>query len=229
MQALIEQLNASIADNVLSGAEKRELATLLREQPLRGDQLRHLRNRAFDLVQERARDRSYAEAMPALIGWLSGVVKTLDKVHSSVAIRSQVWFSPGDECRNALINHMRSCRRALDICVFTIADDRITEAILDTHGRGVPVRIISDDDKREDHGSDIDRMRAAGVPVALDRSRAHMHHKFALFDANRVVNGSFNWTRSASRSNEENLVSTTDPTQVEHFQAQFEELWERFA
>ena len=228
MQSLLDHLNTSIADNVLSSAEKRLLAELLREQPLRGDQLRHLRNQAFDLVQDRARDPQYAEVMPALIGWLAGVVKTLDKVQTRVAIRSDVWFSPGDECRNALISHIRSCRQQLDICVFTIADDRITEAIVDAHKRGIAVRIISDNDKRTDHGSDIDSMREAGVDIALDQTRAHMHHKFALFDQKRVVNGSFNWTRSASRYNEENLVSTTDPTQVEHFQQQFEELWERF-
>jgi phosphatidylserine/phosphatidylglycerophosphate/cardiolipin synthase-like enzyme len=229
MQALLDHLSASLEDNVLSTAEKRSLAALLREQPLRGDQLRQLRNHAFSLVRERARDPGHGESMVALIGWLERVIKTLDQVQMQVAIRSEVWFSPGDECFNAIVSHLRGCRQQLDICVFTIADDRITAAILEAHERQVAVRIISDNDKREDQGSDIDRMRQAGVPIALDQSCAHMHHKFAIFDNRRVLNGSFNWTRSASRYNEENLVSTTDPNQVRHFQTQFEELWQRFA
>lgn len=228
MKSLLAHLDESIADNVLSTAEKHSLAEQLGAQPLRGDQLRQVRNHAFSLVQERARDPEYHQAMPALISWLAGIVKTIDKVQTKVAVHSQVWFSPGDECRNALINHLRSCKKQLDICVFTIADDRITEAIIEAHKRGVSVRIVSDNDKSSDSGSDIVRMRELGIPMALDESRAHMHHKFAVFDGKRVLNGSFNWTRSASRYNEENIVSTTDSNQIEHFQEQFNELWERF-
>ncbi|MCB1610410.1 MAG: hypothetical protein KDI60_01280, partial [Xanthomonadales bacterium] len=57
----------------------------------------------------------------------------------------------------------------------------------------------------------------------------HMHHKFALFDGRWLLNGSFNWTRSASRANDENLVVTNDPKQLRLFGAQFEGLWERLA
>jgi phosphatidylserine/phosphatidylglycerophosphate/cardiolipin synthase-like enzyme len=117
----------------------------------------------------------------------------------------------------------------MDICVFTIADDSLTEGILDAHQRGVAVRLISDDDKRHDSGSDIDRLRNAGIAVVLDDSEAHMHHKFAIFDGRWLLNGSFNWTRSASRINEENLVATNDPAQLRGFAEQFEALWTRFS
>ena len=229
MKSLLALVNDSIDDNVLSTAEKRSLTSQLREADLRGDQLRQVRNHAFKLVQDRARDPEQHQSMPALINWLSGIVKTLDKVQMKVAVRSQVWFSPGDECRNALINHLNSAKKQVDVCVFTIADDRITAAIIEAHKRDVSVRIISDNNKSFDTGSDIAQMRDFGIPMALDESRAHMHHKFAIFDGTRVLNGSFNWTRSASRYNEENIVSTTDPNQIEHFQEQFDELWERFS
>jgi phosphatidylserine/phosphatidylglycerophosphate/cardiolipin synthase-like enzyme len=56
---------------------------------------------------------------------------------------------------------------------------------------------------------------------------AHMHHKFALFDGKRLMSGSFNWTRSASEQNEENLIVTPDQTLVAAFSARFEMLWRR--
>jgi mitochondrial cardiolipin hydrolase len=90
------------------------------------------------------------------------------------------------------------------------------------------VRIISDDDKRFDAGSDIAQLADAGIPIALDDTKAHMHHKFALIDQRWLLNGSFNWTRSASTSNDENLVVTNDPQQLRSFAAQFEALWVRF-
>ena len=89
------------------------------------------------------------------------------------------------------------------ICVFTITDDRITDNIIDAHGRGVQVRVISDNDKAHDRGSDLSRLRRHGLPVAFDKTPDHMHHKFAVFDSKLLVSGSYNWTRSAADRNEE--------------------------
>ena len=74
--------------------------------------------------------------------------------------------------------------------------------------------------------SDIDELAAAGIPVAMDRSPAHMHHKFALFDGRILLNGSYNWTRSAAADNEENIVLSSDVSLLAGFSAQFERLWQ---
>lgn len=229
MQALLDRIDRSIDDAVLTTPEKHALVADLSARPWRIDQLRQLRNHAFELVLARARDPAQAATMPALVKWLNEVVKVLDQFAAPVVIETEVWFSPGAECRAAVINHIGSCRKRADICVFTIADDEITDAILAAHRRRVQVRVISDDDKRHDSGSDIERLRSAGVAIALDATSAHMHHKFALFDGRWLLNGSFNWTRSASAVNEENLVATNDPEQLRHFGAQFEALWGRFS
>ena len=54
------------------------------------------------------------------------------------------------------------------------------------------------------------------------------HHKFALFDGQRLLNGSYNWTRSASLRNEENFVVTNDRKLVREFNSHFEYLWHLF-
>ena len=71
----------------------------------------------------------------------------------------------------------------------------------------------------------VAQLRAAGVPTMVDRTSAHMHHKFAIFDGQWLLNGSYNWTRSACAHNEENLVATNDPTLVRQFQGAFDQLW----
>ena len=85
--------------------------------------------------------------------------------------------------------------------------------------------MLSDDDKSLDLGSDIERLAASGVPVAVDRSPHHMHHKFALFDGARLLTGSYNWTRSGDRYNHVNLMLTTDPRLVGKYVKAFEEMW----
>lgn len=117
----------------------------------------------------------------------------------------------------------------VEVCVFTITDNRISEAIARAHRRGVQVRVVTDDDKLFDPGSDIQQLAAAGVPVRMDKTEYHMHHKFAIFDGTLLLNGSYNWTRAAALYNEENYILTGDPRLIRPFAELFQQLWERFA
>jgi phosphatidylserine/phosphatidylglycerophosphate/cardiolipin synthase-like enzyme len=114
---------------------------------------------------------------------------------------------------------------AADICVFTITDDRIADAILEAHRRGVRVRILTDDCKTADPGSDIAWLRRADVPVVTDRRESHMHHKFAVIDRHTLVVGSYNWTRAAARENHEDLLVLRDSGLASTYQERFERLW----
>ena len=78
-------------------------------------------------------------------------------------------------------------------------------------------------------GSDVARLRRAGVAVRFDQSPDHMHHKFAVFDRRLLATGSYNWTRSAARNNHENIAITDDPRLVEPYRDEFDRLWELFA
>ena len=59
----------------------------------------------------------------------------------------------------------------------------------------------------------------------MDRTEAHMHHKFAIFDGTWLLSGSYNWTRSASEANEENLIQSKDMPLLAQFSRRFELLW----
>jgi cardiolipin hydrolase len=140
-----------------------------------------------------------------------------------------VAFSPGDDCLDVIRDEFARARRKVDVCVFTITDDRIRAAMLDAQRRGVVIRVISDNDKSMDEGSDIEPLRRAGVEVRVDETAAHMHHKFAVYDDARVLTGSYNWTRSAANYNQENVVVTPDAAIVGRFRGEFERLWGDFA
>ena len=166
-----------------------------------------------------------------MLAWLEDVVKTIREGGPAPAraARAEAHFSPGDDCPRAIRGLLERARRTADVCVFTITDDRLAEAILDAHRRGVAVRIVTDDEKAEDLGSDIGRFEASGIAVRVDRSPYHMHHKFAVLDGATLLTGSYNWTLSAARENEENLVVTDDLRLVSPFAATFERLWAKHA
>ncbi|XZG70562.1 phospholipase D-like domain-containing protein [Chitinibacteraceae bacterium HSL-7] len=223
---LLEQIEQSFADRKLSDDERRTFVTALRAANPPEEGLRQLRNAAFEQIRATIND----PAQFAALKWLEGIVRSLDvsRQHTPHP-ESSVYFSPGNGCRNAVLQRLQAARRTVDICVFTISDDVLSQAIVDTHQRGVRVRVVTDDEKAFDAGSDIQWLRNAGVPLAVDQSSAHMHHKYAVVDGSYLLNGSYNWTRSASTVNEENLVVCNDPHLVGSFTQRFEALWLRWA
>ena len=224
-----EELDAILAttleDRKLSRAEQKALREVVRKIEPDERLLQLYRQRAFEIARSNIFGRDSLE----VVDWLEDVVKALQAEPKKQQLgRAESWFSPGDDCPRRVAQLFQTARASADVCVFTITDDRVSGAILDAHRRGVKVRIVSDDEKSLDTGSDIDRLGAAGVPVRIDRSPAHMHHKFAIFDRDLLVTGSYNWTRSAADYNAENLVILDDERLLGTFQGQFDKLWDAF-
>eukprot|EP01113_Clastostelium_recurvatum_P036190 TRINITY_DN512_c0_g1_i2.p1 TRINITY_DN512_c0_g1~~TRINITY_DN512_c0_g1_i2.p1 ORF type:complete len:164 (-),score=37.25 TRINITY_DN512_c0_g1_i2:43-534(-) len=143
----------------------------------------------------------------------------------------EVLFFPDDAAGHKLqtfLHFLGSAQHTMDICVFNITDNRIAHVIEAAHRRGVKVRIISDDDQAMSLGSDIVELNKHGIPVATDNTKAHMHHKYCVIDGRLLLTGSFNWTRSASLENRENIIITADAELVKKFDANFAGTWKEF-
>ena len=215
-------LKATLEDGRLSRAERAALLEVLSETPLDPGCLAQLRARAFELARERVSEPRARETLD----WLEDLTKLFARLDAPVASTpSRAYFSPGEACLATVVGELGRARKTADICVFTITDDRIASAILKTHARGVQIRIISDNDKQEDGGSDIERLARAGIALRVDETEHHMHHKFAVFDGGTLLNGSYNWTRSAASYNEENLIVTSEPKLVQTFTEHFAKMW----
>lgn len=219
---LDEALRATLEDGRLSRGERQALGELLGGLTLDAGHTAQLRARAFALVKERMTEPRALEAL----AWIEDVVKLLaHDASTSSRAPSRACFSPGNGCLVTILAELGKARKTADICVFTITDDRIAQAIVAAHQRKVMVRVITDNDKQYDGGSDIERLRRAGIAVTVDETEHHMHHKFAILDGATLLNGSYNWTRSASTFNEENLVVTHESALLESFSRQFERMW----
>ena len=224
-EELDQALRATLEDGRLSRTERQALTQVLEDMPLDGARLSQLRARAFALAKQRTTDPRALEALD----WVEELVKLLAHLQQSGAAgaagASHACFSPGDGCLTTILGELSRARRTADICVFTITDDRIAHAILAAHARKVQVRVITDNDKQYDGGSDVARLRGAGIALRVDETEHHMHHKFAVLDGATLLNGSYNWTRSAGAFNEENLVVTSEPGLVQTFSRHFAEMW----
>ena len=224
-QEFLAALEQSLEDFKLSRTEIQSLRVALLEL---GPELNRdlIRSKAFEL----ARSRLANADDQALLDWLQGVVRvcaTESTPSRPIVGSEQAYFSPEDDCPTAIRSLLRRVERSLDLCVFTITDDRLTEALLDIHRRGVALRIITDNEKAMDEGSDVQQLLEVGVPLRVDESPYHMHHKYGIIDRSIVLTGSYNWTRAAARDNQENFIVTSNERLVRGFQVNFNRLWAR--
>jgi mitochondrial cardiolipin hydrolase len=224
-QELEDWLIATLADFKLSQSEALELRDILPQ--LKSDDIAFVRNKAFQLAREPI--QLGGESAIATLLWLEKFSKVVDNFRQTQTVSiTAAHFSPGEDCRRQLLDLLIAARETLDISVFTISDDRLSEAIIAAHKRGIQIRLITDNDKAQDQGSDIFRLMDHGVEVRMDNSAYHMHHKFAVVDKRVLVNGSFNWTRSATDYNQENILVTDEPKLVTAYLTEFESLWHEF-
>jgi len=231
-QHIHDMLRQTLEDRRLSRTERAALGRILDGVDLTEQTIATFRKTAFKLASKNLADSGGDPTnREAVLQWLEDIVRLLQSRAASDrhGTLAESHFAPGDHCPRRIASLIGGARKTIDVCVFTITDDRISDALLEAHRRDVALRIVTDDDKSEDLGSDIQRLRKAGVAVRIDRTPHHMHHKFSLFDGNVLLTGSYNWTRSAARDNEENFLVTDDRRFVEPFSRLFEKLWDAFS
>ncbi len=149
-------------------------------------------------------------------------------------------FSPQDNINGKLIQTIKNTKETIYIAVYMITDKTLADELIKAKERGVDVQVITDKISVTGPGwggmwGKADTLAQAGIPTfvynpskatynAFFKSNAIMHNKFAIFDKT-IWTGSFNWTRSASSRNKENVIIIYENQRIyETYLAQFEAL-----
>lgn len=221
---VIALIDDSVEDVFLTSAEKNQLKVTLAALNPDRQMSDFLRSELFRIARDHINAANYME----ILIWTEKMNKLILAVNKVEVQQESVYFSPGEACLQAIITHIKAAKNRIRICLFTISDDRIADELIAKHKQGLSIKIISDNDKAFDQGSDIEKLTRAGIPMRLDITENHMHHKFALFDNRITLSGSYNWTRSAERYNHENIMVTDSVKVLREFDKEFESLWLEF-
>ncbi len=119
---------------------------------------------------------------------------------------------------------------SIDAALYRLNHPRLGRALEDAAGRGVRVRLVLDRNKYEETRSTREFVAASAIPFRVRYGRqgpgSKMHDKFAIFDGQAAITGSYNWTLESEEQNHENLLILRDSALVTIFQKEFEALWE---
>lgn len=139
------------------------------------------------------------------------------------------YFGPEKEIAPIIARTVARAQQEILILAFSFTDDQIGEAILGRADAGIPIRGVF-----ETAGADLEFsyytiMKESGlsnVEVRKDGNGRVMHHKVIIVDRETVVFGSFNFSDSANRRNDENVIIVHDPTFTNFFVEEFGFVWD---
>jgi phosphatidylserine/phosphatidylglycerophosphate/cardiolipin synthase-like enzyme len=137
-----------------------------------------------------------------------------------------VYFSPDDHAEAALLSLLDNAQSSIDFLAYSFTSDPLSEAIRNRAEAGVRVRGVMDAEQvKSNRGTEYDRFRTVGLDVRLDGDPGLMHHKVLIIDRQIVVLGSYNFTASAEKSNDENVIVIHNPEIAARFLQEFRRIY----
>ena len=170
----------------------------------------------------------YAREFEQMFGERFGAAKRGGTPYPRVrvgAARVEVYFSPEDGVARHVIERVRAARQSVTFLAFSFTSDAIADAMIARAGAGVPVRGVFESNNAGGSGAAYGRLRANGLDVLEDGNCYNLHHKVIVIDAHTVIAGSYNFTASAERDNDENLVIIDDPQLARAYMDEFERVY----
>ena len=145
-----------------------------------------------------------------------------------------VYFTPSYEALDAIIERIDEARQSIDVAVYDFTSRPLARAIIKAKKRGVKIRILLDKKANKDSiYSKYRFLRQNGITVRFAtphiawNREGLMHNKFAVVDKKIVITGSANWTASAFKINDENILIINRFDIANVYEKEFEYLWKR--
>lgn len=137
------------------------------------------------------------------------------------------FFTPSKKCENSIIQRIDTAEKSIDAAVYAINNKDIVKALKKAHKRGVKIRILTDKLQAGNKNSKVRELYDYGVKIRVNSKHKIEHNKFAVFDFESVVTGSYNWTEPASNKNSGNcLFFNRNRKTVREYHDRFNYLWQ---
>lgn len=131
-----------------------------------------------------------------------------------------IWCAPEDDCVAAIVSEFDKATKSIKYSMYNFTSPQVADALIRAHGRGVKVTLLLDKRAQSTRYSQAARCKAAGIDVLMDSKHPIHHVKERIIDDKRVLFGSFNDSRQATR-NREDLVLDDTPKLVKRFADEF--------
>jgi phosphatidylserine/phosphatidylglycerophosphate/cardiolipin synthase-like enzyme len=124
-----------------------------------------------------------------------------------------------------VLQRLQAAKRSIHFMTFSYTADAISDAMIAKRKAGLSVRGVFESQNAGGSGADFNRLQQGGVDVLEDGNCYILHHKVIVIDERTVITGSYNFTSSAEKDNDENLVIVDDPNLARAYLDEFERVY----
>lgn len=132
------------------------------------------------------------------------------------------YFAPEDRVAPKLVAAINGAKRSVHVMAFSFTEPSIADALIARERAGVKVEGVVESRGSDGTGGQRTRLDDAGATMLKDGNKYVMHHKVMIIDGETTVLGSYNFTTSADRSNDENLLIIHNKTVAARFEEEYQ-------
>lgn len=166
---------------------------------------------------------AYAQEFEAMFAGMFGPRKPINQ-RPSISLDEtpvDIYFSPEDGVAKYILAEIKRARKNIRFMAFSFTSADIADAMIERHAAGVDVQGVMERQNAGGLGAVFNQLTDGGVSVVEDGNCYILHHKVIIIDDRIVITGSYNFTKSAERDNDETLVIIADPQLAEQYRAEW--------
>jgi len=134
------------------------------------------------------------------------------------------YFCPEDSCSRHVIDNLNAAKNEIYFMAFSFTHDGIGQILIDKYNQEVRVQGVLEKTRKNEF-SEYYELENNSIDVKWDEYSYVMHHKVFIIDNKTVITGSFNPTKSADNSNDENILIIHDEDIAKKYLDEFERVW----
>lgn len=138
----------------------------------------------------------------------------------------ETYFSPDAGVADAILEELRAAQTSIYFLAFSFTRDDMSSVLIEKQRAGLTVQGVFE--KRQiGAGADAawNALTQAGVDVRQDGNPRTMHHKVFIIDGQTVVMGSYNFSKNAEESNDENILIIHNAAIAQAYFVEFQKVW----
>lgn len=134
------------------------------------------------------------------------------------------YFSPEDDLPPKLRALLEKAEQDIHFLAFSFTDEELGKVLIAKAKAGVKVAGVFEKTGASSASSQYGRLKKAQLDVKRDGNNRLLHHKVLIIDGKIVATGSYNFSRNAARSNDENMLFIHSPEVAAQYLAEYERI-----
>lgn len=138
-------------------------------------------------------------------------------------VRLENYFAPEDKVMEKILAEIGKANASIHIMAFSFTSEEMSSLLKLKKRNGVGVKVLFHGSGAQTEYSRLKDMKTVGAETFISHNtRGVMHNKVIIIDRSTVITGSFNFSKNADTSNDENLLIIHSPELSAIYEEEFQ-------